>query len=60
MPFQSKNQMKAAFSGGLGKEMKKMASEWASATPDIKSLPRIKQREQKRANLRQYKSKKNN
>ena len=39
MPFKSKAQMKAAFGGHLGKEMKSKAMEFAHATPDIKSLP---------------------
>lgn len=39
MPFESKAQMGAAFSGALGPEMKAKAEEWAHETPDIKSLP---------------------
>lgn len=39
MPFQSKRQVRAAFSGGLGPEMKAKAQSWADETPDIKSLP---------------------
>lgn len=39
MPFQSKAQMKAAFAGGLGPEMKAKASEWAHETPDAAHLP---------------------
>lgn len=39
MPFQSVNQMKAAFAGGLGPEMQGKADEWAHETPDIKDLP---------------------
>ena len=42
MPFKSKAQMKAAFSGALGPKMKKAAREWAHKTPDIKSLPEHK------------------
>lgn len=42
MPFQSKAQMKAAFSGGLGPEMQSKADEWAHETPNIKSLPEHK------------------
>jgi hypothetical protein len=42
MPFQSKAQMKAAFSGGLGPEMKKKADTWAHETPNIKKLPEHK------------------
>ncbi len=40
MPFKSKAQMRAAFSGALGKEMKSKAKTWASETPNIKSLPK--------------------
>ena len=39
MPFKSKAQMKAAFSGALGPKMKKAAKEWASVTPNPKGLP---------------------
>lgn len=39
MPFESKAQMRAAFGGYLGTEMKKKAKEFAKATPDIGSLP---------------------
>lgn len=42
MPFQSKAQMKAAFSGALGPEMKAKAHEWAEETPDMKHLPEHK------------------
>lgn len=42
MPFKSKAQMKAAFSGYLGPEMKGKAKEWAKETPNIKSLPEHK------------------
>ena len=42
MPFKSKAQMKAAFGGYLGSEMKSKAKEWASKTPDIKKLPEKK------------------
>jgi hypothetical protein len=42
MPFQSKAQMRAAFSGALGAKMKKDAKEWAHETPDIKKLPNHK------------------
>ncbi len=42
MPFQSKAQMKAAFGGYLGGEMKKKADTWAHETPDIKGLPEHK------------------
>jgi hypothetical protein len=40
MPFKSQNQMKAAFAGGLGPEMKSKAKQWASETPNIKKLPK--------------------
>ena len=39
MPFKSQAQMRAAFAGGLGPEMKKKASMWAKETPDIKDMP---------------------
>lgn len=39
MPFTSKAQMRAAFSGALGDEMKSKADTWAHETPDIKALP---------------------
>ena len=39
MPFQSQAQMRAAFGGYLGPEMKSKAQEFADATPDIKNLP---------------------
>ena len=38
-PFKSKSQMRAAFSGALGAEMKKKAETWAKETPNIKGLP---------------------
>jgi hypothetical protein len=41
-PFRSKAQMKAAFGGYLGKEMKSKAEGWAKETPDIKKLPEHK------------------
>ena len=40
MPFKSKAQMKAAFGGYLGKEMKSKAQTWAKETPNIKKLPK--------------------
>lgn len=39
MPFKSTAQMKAAFGGYLGSEMKKKAKTWADETPNIKKLP---------------------
>ena len=39
MPFKSKAQMRAAFGGYLGPEMKKKAKEWADETPNPKKLP---------------------
>jgi hypothetical protein len=39
MPFQSKAQMRAAFGGYLGAEMKAKAKEFAHATPSIAALP---------------------
>lgn len=42
MPFQSKKQMRAAFGGYLGSEMKKKAKTWADETPNIGKLPERK------------------
>lgn len=39
MPFHSKAQMRAAFSGALGEEMKKKAPGWAKETTDLHKLP---------------------
>ena len=39
MPFKSKAQQRAAFSGALGPEMKKKALTWAHETPNMSSLP---------------------
>lgn len=39
MPFASKSQMRAAFGGYLGKEMKAKAEGWAHETPNITKLP---------------------
>jgi hypothetical protein len=39
MPFTSKAQARAAFSGALGPEMKGKAKQWADETPDMKALP---------------------
>lgn len=44
MPFQSKAQMRAAFGGYLGSEMKQKALQWAHETPNIKSLPAHKRK----------------
>lgn len=41
-PFKSKSQMKAAFGGHLGPEMKKKAKTWAEETPNMKKLPEHK------------------
>ena len=38
-PFKSKAQMKAAFGGYLGAEMKSKAEGWAQETPNPKRLP---------------------
>ena len=40
MPFKSQAQMKAAFGGHLGSEMKSKAKDWAKETPNIKRLPK--------------------
>lgn len=42
MPFQSKSQMRGAFSGAFGPAMKKKAKSWADETPSIKKLPERK------------------
>jgi hypothetical protein len=42
MPFESKAQMRGAFGGYLGKEMKSKADQWAHETPNIKALPEHK------------------
>ena len=34
MPFRSESQMRAAFGGYLGKEMKDKAKQWADETPN--------------------------
>ena len=39
MPYKSLAQMRGAFSGAFGPEMKNRAQEWADNTPNIKSLP---------------------
>lgn len=39
MPFKSKAQEEAAFSGALGSEMKSKAKEWAAETPNQSKLP---------------------
>lgn len=42
MPFKSKAQMRAAFGGYLGAEMKSKAKQWADETPNPKGLPEHK------------------
>jgi hypothetical protein len=39
MPFVSKAQARAAFSGALGSKMKARAKVWAQHTPNLGSLP---------------------
>ena len=39
MPWASKAQMRAAFAGALGPEMKKKAPMWSHETPSIVKLP---------------------
>ncbi len=41
-PFESSAQMRAAFGGYLGSEMKSKAKQWAAETPNIKDLPEHK------------------
>lgn len=48
MPFKSKAQERAAFSGALGEEMKEAAPEWASKT-NQKKLPEHKVEHQAKA-----------
>lgn len=49
MPFKSQKQMKAAFAGVLGPEMKRKAKEWADKTPNIKGLPeKVKPKKKKK------------
>ncbi len=47
MPFKSKAQMRAAFGGYLGSDMKKKAKQWAKETPNIKKLPTHMRRQSK-------------
>jgi hypothetical protein len=42
VPFKSKSQMRGAFSGAFGPEMKARAHHWASLTPNISKLPERK------------------
>ena len=44
MPFKSTAQMRAAFGGFLGPEMKKKAKGWADETPNISKLPAHKKK----------------
>jgi hypothetical protein len=48
MPFKSKAQMRAAFSGALGKEMELKAKQWAFETPNPKSLPEHAKKDKKK------------
>jgi hypothetical protein len=52
MPFKSKKQMKAAFGGYLGPEMKSKAKGWADETPNIRGLPERKKVVKKRRMIR--------
>ncbi len=62
VPFKSKAQMKAAFGGYLGKEMKDKAQGWADETPNPKGLPEHKSKQSKGKKaldgLKKFKSKK--
>jgi len=52
-PFRSKAQMRGAFSGALGPEMKAKARQWAEETPNIKKLPEHKKKmAEKLANIK--------
>lgn len=55
MPFQSKAQMKAAFAGYLGPEMKAKAQQWADETPNKKSLPEHKKKKGMSKGMKIYK-----
>ncbi len=58
MPFQSKSQMRAAFGGYLGPEMKRKAKGWAEETPNIKDLPLHKKEHAARlAKIKKYQKK---
>lgn len=49
MAWDSKAQMKAAYGGFLGPEMKRKAAEFSRATPNIKALPEhVSDRKKKR------------
>ncbi len=59
MPFQSKAQMRGAFAGALGPEMKAKADQWAHETPNLKSLPdRVGKKPSALASLKRAASKK--
>lgn len=47
MPFQSKSQMRGAFSGAFGPEMKAKAKGWADETKNPKALPERKKKGKK-------------
>jgi len=51
MPFLSKVQMRAAFGGHLGPEMKKKARKWAHETKNIDDLPERKKKRKKHTKL---------
>lgn len=48
MPFKSKAQERAAFSGALGPKMKARAKQWADETPNQKALPEHVKKTKKR------------
>lgn len=58
MPFQSKAQMRAAFGGYLGPEMKGKAKEWADETPNPSKLPAHKKKKSKVPSSREILSRK--
>ena len=58
MPFKSKAQMRAAFGGYLGPEMKSKAKKWADETDDIKKLPNKKANAERLAQLKKKAKKK--
>lgn len=55
MPFKSKAQMRAAFGGYLGSEMKAKAEEFAHATPNPSALPQHVAKPARKATLRKPK-----
>jgi len=59
VPFVSKAQQAAAFSGALGPEMKSKALAWAKETPNIKDLPEHVKPMEKSSGTRRIRVKRN-